>query len=83
LKALLQEFGLSIPRVHNLVDLLDLVVQHDAGLKTLERGMDFLTRFAVEFRYPGENANGRQAEAAVRCAERVRRAIRMRLDLTR
>jgi HEPN domain-containing protein len=81
LKALLQESGLPVPRTHHLVDLLKLLLPHDPGLKSLMRGLDFLTRFAVEFRYPGENANGRQAQAAVRWAERVEQEIRLRLKL--
>src|SRR5262249_52907219 len=68
LKALLQERGVPIQRTHNLVDLLALLVTHDAGLAVLTRGMPFLTRFAVEFRYPGENATSRQADTALRWA---------------
>jgi HEPN domain-containing protein len=54
LKAMVQELGLAVTRTHNLVELLKLLVPHDTSLKSLERGLDFLTRFAVEFRYPGE-----------------------------
>ena len=57
LKALLQELGLAIPRIHDLADLLELLLAHDATLRRLRRGMDFLTQFAVEYRYPGENAS--------------------------
>jgi HEPN domain-containing protein len=41
LKALLQESGLPVPRTHNLVDLLKLLVPHDAGLKALVAGLGF------------------------------------------
>jgi len=43
--------------------------------------LEFLTRFAVETRYPGDDASKRQAEAALRWAERVRTAVRTILKL--
>jgi HEPN domain-containing protein len=51
LKALLQEVGAPVPRTHLLVALLKLVSRH-YRLPGLRRGLDFLTRFAVETRYP-------------------------------
>ena len=80
-KALLQELSLSIPHTHDLDDLLDLLLPHEATLHSLRRGMHFLTQFAVDYRYPGENATKRQAEAALRWVERVRHALRTRLGL--
>jgi HEPN domain-containing protein len=81
LKAILQELGLAIPRTHDLGDLLDRLVPHDATLRPLRRGVLFLKQFAVEYRYPGENATRRQAQAAIRWAEQVRRESRDRLGL--
>lgn len=81
LKALLQELGLGIPRTHDLVSLLNLLLPHDTTLRLLRRGMRFLTQFAVDYRYPGENATKRQAEAALRWGERTRRELRSRLGL--
>src|SRR5258708_31138438 len=57
LKALLVELGLRVPRTHNLVALLTLLGPHYGFLRSLRRGVDFLTRFAVETRYPGDSAN--------------------------
>ena len=81
LKALLEELGLTIPRTHNLEDLLSLLLTHHPGLRSLHRGLIFLTDFAVETRYPGENANKRQAEAAMRWATKVRITARSLLGL--
>ena len=39
LKALLQEFGLVVPRTHLLNDLLNLLLPHDATLASLRRGL--------------------------------------------
>jgi HEPN domain-containing protein len=72
LKALLEQLGLAIPRVHNLDDLLGLLGPHHRSLRPLRRGLIFLTDFAVDIRYPGDSASKRQAAAAVRWAGRVR-----------
>jgi hypothetical protein len=42
-----------VPRTHDLEDLLDLLLPHDPTLKPLRRGLGSLTRYAVEYRYPG------------------------------
>lgn len=81
LKALLQETGLAVPRTHELEDLLDLLVPHDATLATLRRGLRSLTPYAVNFRYPGVRATTRRMQAALRYAERVRTELRARLGL--
>lgn len=81
LKPLLQEFGFVVPRIHDLDELLDLAMAHDGTLGRLRRGMLFLSQFAVDYRYPGENATRRQARAAVRWAERVRVELRVLLGL--
>jgi HEPN domain-containing protein len=66
LKALLQELGLPIKRTHDLLDLLHDLSSHHPGLRSLRRGLDFLTPFAVDVRYPGFHARKRQAQAALR-----------------
>src|SRR5438309_3511145 len=72
LKALLEELGLAVPRTHTLKDLLALLVLHYPSLAGFRRGLTFLTRFAVEIRYPGDKASKRQAAAALRWAGKVR-----------
>src|SRR5438309_4454803 len=79
LKALLQDLNLPIPRTHILRDLVGLLLPHHRDLVRLERGVKFLTRFAVETRYPGEAATKRQAAAAIRWATRVREMARQHL----
>ncbi len=81
LKALLQEAGLPIPRTHSLLTLQTLLVPRHPGLKSLQRGLNFMTRFAVDVRYPGQSATKRQAQACVRWAHRVRTACRTILGL--
>src|SRR5947208_11954659 len=70
LKALLQELGLIVPRTHELNKLLNLLVRHDTTLAPLRRSVRSLTRYAVDFRYPGVRATTRGMQAALRQAER-------------
>src|SRR5262249_13934376 len=73
LKAVLVEDGRSVPRTHNLEDLLGLLRPTYRHLVPLRRGLQFLVQFAVDIRYPGFQAIRRQAAAALRWAGRVRR----------
>ncbi len=81
LKALLQELGVAVPRTHNLKQLFDLLLPHDATLKSLRRSGATLTKYAVEYRYPGIRATTRQMQAALRTMQRVRSELRSRLGL--
>jgi HEPN domain-containing protein len=81
LKALLEELGLTIPRTHVLKDLLALLHPHYPSLSLPGRGLEFLTRFAIGTRYPGDSASKRQAVSALRWAGRVRTAARALLGI--
>jgi HEPN domain-containing protein len=81
LKALLEELGLSVPKTHELGRILRSLHVHHPTLGSVRRGLDFLTQFAVDTRYPGENATKRQAQAALRWEDRVRAAARALLGI--
>jgi HEPN domain-containing protein len=81
LKGLLEELGLTVPKTHDLEDVLALLLPHHPALRTLRRGCRFLTKFAVATRYPGDKASKRQAEAALRWEDRIRTAARTILGL--
>jgi HEPN domain-containing protein len=81
LKGLMEELGLSVPKTHDLDDLLDLLLPHHPTLRSLRRGMTFLSNFAVGTRYPGLDASKRQAEAALRWENRVRTKARSLLGV--
>jgi HEPN domain-containing protein len=76
LKALMQEIDLPIPKTHDLLRLLLLLLAVDNSLGKLRRCSKSLSRYGVDYRYPGFNANGRKAQAAHRCAEDIRATIR-------
>jgi predicted nucleotidyltransferase len=81
LKALLVELGLSVPRTHNLDDLHRLLYAHHPIVRSVRRGLMFLSDFAVDVRYPGDSASNRQAAAAIRWARGVRKMARSVLGL--
>lgn len=70
MKALIIAVNEQVPRVHDLVVLSQLIQPH---FKDWSLGLDdlrFLTRAAVEFRYPGESAEQEDAvEAMTICAK--------------
>ncbi len=77
----MEELGLSVPKTHDLDPLLTAVLPHYPILRSLRRGLLFLTEFAVDVRYPGTSANKRQAVAALRWADRVRTSARLLLGI--
>ena|SRR6266571_1568215 len=81
LKALLEELGLAVEKTHELEDLLDQLLPHHPSLRSLRRGLAFLSQFAVQVRYPGDNASKRQAASALRWAGKVRLICRNLLGL--
>ncbi len=81
LKALLEELGLPVPKTHDLNGVLRLLLPHHPALRSFRRGSDFLTQFAVDTRYPGDDATRRQAEAALRWEDRVRSEARALLGI--
>jgi hypothetical protein len=70
-----------VPRTHDLKLILTLLLPQDGTLRQLGRALGQLSRFAVEYRYPGRRATTRQMESALRQVERVRTAVRSRLGL--
>jgi HEPN domain-containing protein len=81
LKGLLQEHDVTFPKTHDLKTLTDLAVRIDPTIKALQRRVHPLTRYAVEYRYPGLRANRRKSSRALEVAEQVRAEVRRRLGL--
>ena len=81
LKAMLEELGQHIPKTHALEDLLNLLLPAHGTLASVQRGLLFLTDFAVDPRYPGTGTSKREAASALRWAGKVRDACRALLGL--
>jgi HEPN domain-containing protein len=81
LKARLQEAGIRFGRTHDLSPLLDLAIPLEPAWESFRDGLDTLTTFAVDYRYPGELAGLAEAQRAIEICRLVRRAIRDSLGL--
>ena len=71
----------SFSKIHDLLALLDFAVDIDTELEILRDDLNFLSPFAVEFRYPGETATVEESKDAVKVMRRVRRTLRTKLNL--
>lgn len=80
-KGLLAESGLPIQKTHDLTILLLQLTPADATLRALGRGLKGMSRYAVEYRYPGMNTTSRQARVAYQRALVIREEVRRRLGL--
>jgi HEPN domain-containing protein len=82
LKALVEERAQPVPRTHLLTQLIDLLLPTYPSLRSLRRGVKFLSKFAVDTRYPGRSASKSDAESALSWADRVRTEARTILGLS-
>jgi HEPN domain-containing protein len=81
LKALLHEAGQPVPKTHNCSDLVALLLPFHSEVEGVHETASGLTRYAVQYRYPGFHADARMARSAWSAAERIRTEIRRRLGL--
>jgi HEPN domain-containing protein len=69
------------PRLHHLPALLDLLLSVHPDLEALRIPCEQLTPYAVGFRYPGEEASEEDAKEAIELAQKIRHAMRNKLNL--
>jgi len=81
LKAYLQERGQRFPPVHDLIELLELCLPYDGTFELQRDLLKDLTKYAVEFRYPGELATRDDARASLKAMKVVRAFMRQKLGL--
>jgi HEPN domain-containing protein len=81
LKAILQECGKVVEKTHNLNDLLSALLSDYPTLRRFRPRLKVLTKYAVDYRYPGERASKRQATAALRCSDDLRGVARRLLGI--
>jgi len=79
LKAFLQAQGHHIPKIHDLNQLLEDCLPYDGTLGLHRDLLKDLTRYAVEFRYPGESATKEDAHTAFHHAKIFRAVLRPKL----
>ena len=81
LKALLNELGHSIPKIHDIGALTDLLKPHVPFVKAQRFGLAALTQFTVEYRYPGHVASSRQAGSSLKKATKLRESVNKHLKI--
>jgi len=81
LKARLCEVDITFNKIHDLVALLDQVLEVEPTWESFREDLAYLSDFAVAFRYPGESADAESAFDAQRRCHRFRNAARKVLKL--
>lgn len=82
LKARLCEEDVNVPRIHDLVALLEMVLPFEPLWETYRVGLAYLSDFAIVYRYPGESADRECALEARRLCRSFRSAARNALGVS-
>lgn len=81
LKAILQENGERVPKIHFLLELLGMILKFDGSYEFLKADLEVLEDYSVRFRYPGHFAEKDEAKTAYAAAGTVRKFARQKLGL--
>ena len=79
LKAFLTSVTTEFSKTHDLLDLLDIVLKKDSSFELIRDLIKPLNKFAVRFRYPGEEARRSQAKHAIQVMEKTKKFITDRM----
>src|SRR5882762_7141687 len=82
LKARLEEGGLAVPRTHDLVALVQLLLPIEPLWASFAPSLRGLNDYAVKFRYPGHVASRADARQALRICRSFRDDVRLSLGLS-
>lgn len=81
LKAVLCESDTRFGKIHDLVAILELVLDRHPDWDRFREDLAFLSGFAVSFRYPGDSADVESAREAEHYCQRFRQAVREEFGL--
>lgn len=81
LKARLVEAGIAVAKTHDLLLLLNLILPIEPNWLAWQPQLDALNKFAVVYRYPGNDATKADAKQAIADCRAVRRTIRKAFGL--
>jgi len=79
LKGILQEIEKPFSKTHDLSVLLELALSEFPELSVLADDLEWLSAFAVEFRYPGEEALEEDAKHSLAIMERALSLLRQKI----
>jgi len=80
-KARLCEAGVEFAKTHDLVALLEAVLEWEPQWEQYREDLAYLTDYAVSYRYPGESADQATAKEAWDRCKRFRKQARQSLSL--
>lgn len=75
IKGLLQEYNIYFPKTHDIRELIGLTLPIRPEWEKLIPLGEILTRYAIDSRYPDDEAYREDAEEAVATCEKLRRII--------
>lgn len=81
MKAWLEEAGQIFDRTHNLINLLNQILPFLPAWNALSSDLNVLNDYAVDYRYPGMNADKVEARTALNHCRAVRKAVRQSFNL--
>ena len=81
LKARLEEAGLAIPKTHDLLHLLNLLLPVEPLWSSYSGAFSLLASYAIQTRYPGTSVTKADAHHAIALCRRFRREARHSLGL--
>ena len=79
LKAFLTLKGIRFPKSHDLIMLHNLVSQNDGTFELIKDVIKPLNGYAVQFRYPGDEAHKKDAQQAYKRMEEARKFNREKI----
>lgn len=79
LKAYLLKQGEELRKIHDLTALVIDCEKYDSGFQELEPLVEGITDFAVEFRYPGENATQEEVRDALNKTIKIRKFLMLKI----
>lgn len=79
LKSYLTLKSIRFTKTHDLILLKNLCVKHDGDFEFLSDLVVALNPYAVEFRYPGEQANRRDAKHALSAVKEIRDWVKRKI----
>jgi HEPN domain-containing protein len=82
LKAFLHEHGVTFPKIHDLIELLELCLRLDPTFESQRDLLILLDRYAVRYRYPGESADKDEAQRTFQASTAVRQFAREKLNIS-
>ena len=83
LKAFLIWHDIEPPAIHDLQRLNNICIKIDKDFNLISEQLNSLNAYAVDFRYPGENATIEESKSAVQIMKHVRKFLRNKLKLER